>query len=111
MLGLDRRHSKPFDEKSFLQRYTPRGKKSIWSTRNVDIVERLTEEGRMQPAGQARSISPRPMAAGQGLWRRQADEFPPDLLAAIEAEPASAGPVRSASTRKTAMRWPFAPTI
>ena len=42
---------KPFDETSFLQRYTPRGKKSIWSSRNQQIVQRLIDEGRMQPPG------------------------------------------------------------
>ncbi|RYE55474.1 MAG: hypothetical protein EOP18_05840, partial [Rhizobiaceae bacterium] len=38
-----------FDDKSFLQRYTPRGKKSVWSQINVANVERLTKTGRMQP--------------------------------------------------------------
>jgi uncharacterized protein YdeI (YjbR/CyaY-like superfamily) len=79
---------KPFDELSFLQRYTPRGKKSIWSTRNQDIVARLVKEGRMQPAGQAQID----LAKADGRWEKAyggftADRFPPDLLAAIEAEP------------------------
>jgi uncharacterized protein YdeI (YjbR/CyaY-like superfamily) len=34
---------KGFDDKSFLQRYTPRGRKSIWSQINVDNVARLIE--------------------------------------------------------------------
>ena len=34
---------KGFDEKSYLQRYTPRGKKSIWSQINVDNVARLVK--------------------------------------------------------------------
>ena len=79
---------KPFDETSFLQRYTPRGKKSIWSSRNQQIVQRLIEEGRMQPAGQAQIE----LAKADGRWERAyggftRDKFPDDLLAAIEAEP------------------------
>src|SRR3982074_1971460 len=38
---------KGFDDKSFLQRYSPRGKKSIWSKVNVNNVARLVREGRM----------------------------------------------------------------
>ena len=79
---------KPFDDQSFLQRYTPRGKRSVWSTRNQGIVARLTTEGRMQPAGQAEIDR----AKGDGRWARAYDgsakmEFPADLLAAIEEEP------------------------
>src|SRR6478609_4478371 len=38
---------KGFDDKIFLQRYTPRGPRSIWSQINVDNVARLTAQGRM----------------------------------------------------------------
>ena len=44
---------KSFDEKSYLQRYTPRGRKSIWSQVNVANVARLIAEGRMTPHGLA----------------------------------------------------------
>ena len=79
---------KPFDDKSFLQRYTPRGKRSVWSTRNQGIVAKLIEDGRVQPAGQAEIDR----AKEDGRWARAYDgaakmEFPSDLLAAIEAEP------------------------
>jgi uncharacterized protein YdeI (YjbR/CyaY-like superfamily) len=42
---------KGFDGESFLQRYTPRGKRSTWSQINVDNVARLIEEGRMTVHG------------------------------------------------------------
>lgn len=42
---------KALDEKAYLQRFTPRGVKSIWSRKNTEHVERLMSEGRMQPAG------------------------------------------------------------
>src|ERR1700677_953138 len=41
------------DERTFRQRFTPRRLRSQWSERNVGHVERLLDEGRMQPAGLA----------------------------------------------------------
>ncbi len=79
---------KAFDEHSFLQRYTPRGKKSIWSQVNLTNIERLRREGLMQPAGEAQVA----LAQEDGRWARayggfNADQFPTDLMAAIEQEP------------------------
>jgi uncharacterized protein YdeI (YjbR/CyaY-like superfamily) len=78
---------KGFDEHSFLQRYTPRRKSSVWSQINRDNVERLTREGLMQPPGQAQVD----MAKADGRWDKaysvSKSEVPEDLLAAIEAEP------------------------
>jgi uncharacterized protein YdeI (YjbR/CyaY-like superfamily) len=42
---------KSFDERSFLQRFTPRGRTSLWSAINVGHVERLVAEGRMTEHG------------------------------------------------------------
>ena len=42
---------KSFDEKYFLQKFTPRRPKSIWSKINVEKVERLIASGQMKPAG------------------------------------------------------------
>lgn len=41
------------DERTRRQRWTPRKKTSTWSRINLDLVERLTAEGRMRPAGVA----------------------------------------------------------
>ncbi|MGH8893905.1 MAG: YdeI/OmpD-associated family protein [Actinomycetes bacterium] len=38
---------------TYRQRFTPRRARSSWSRRNVGIVDRLTGEGRMHPAGLA----------------------------------------------------------
>ena len=81
---------KGFDDKSFLQRYTPRGRKSIWSKVNVDNVARLIEAGRMTAFGLAQVEA----AKADGRWDRaygagQSLETPPALLAAIRAEPAA----------------------
>lgn len=42
---------KGFDEKYWLQKFTPRGPKSIWSKINAEKVERLIKSGEMMPAG------------------------------------------------------------
>ncbi|MDF1799962.1 MAG: YdeI/OmpD-associated family protein [Planctomycetota bacterium] len=41
------------DGESYLIRFTPRKPKSVWSKRNIELVERLTAEGRMRPEGLA----------------------------------------------------------
>ncbi|MBT8206860.1 MAG: YdeI/OmpD-associated family protein [Acidimicrobiia bacterium] len=41
------------DDESYMIRFTPRKPRSVWSQRNIDIVERLTAEGRMKPEGLA----------------------------------------------------------
>jgi uncharacterized protein YdeI (YjbR/CyaY-like superfamily) len=79
------------DEKSYLQRYSPRRAKSIWSQINRGHVARLTKAGRMQPAGQ-KQID---LAKADGRWKAayapirkvSADNLPPDLLRAIKASP------------------------
>jgi uncharacterized protein YdeI (YjbR/CyaY-like superfamily) len=42
---------KGFDDKYWLQKFTPRGPKSIWSKINTEKVEKLTKSGEMKPAG------------------------------------------------------------
>lgn len=79
---------KSYDETSFLQRYTPRTKKSIWSQVNVDNVARLIEEERMTPHG-LREVE---AAKADGRWARAYSsgkdmKIPPDLQAAIDAVP------------------------
>ena len=55
---------KPFDDQSFLQRYSPRRAKSIWSQINRDHVARLTAAGRMTPHGQRQVDA----ARADGRW-------------------------------------------
>lgn len=78
---------KGFDEDSFLQRYTPRRPKSVWSEVNVQNVARLIAEKKMQPSGLAQVEA----AKADGRWERaygtKASAAPADLLAAIRAEP------------------------
>lgn len=79
---------KGFDDKSFLQRYSPRGKKGTWSQINVDNVARLVEDGRMTAHG-LREVE---AAKADGRWARAYKsgkdmKIPDDLQAAIDAEP------------------------
>jgi uncharacterized protein YdeI (YjbR/CyaY-like superfamily) len=79
---------KGLDDKSYLQRYTPRGRKSIWSQINVDNVGRLIDEGRMTEHGLKQAEA----AKADGRWDRayrngQNMKIPDDLQAAIDAEP------------------------
>jgi uncharacterized protein YdeI (YjbR/CyaY-like superfamily) len=45
--------AKSLDEKFYLQKFTPRRTRSVWSQINRDKVAKLIEEGRMKPAGLA----------------------------------------------------------
>ena len=78
---------KGFDDNSFLQRYSPRTKKSIWSKINVDNVSRLIDEGRMTDHG----LKEVDAAKSDGRWARAYNskdmKIPNDLQAAIDAEP------------------------
>lgn len=78
---------KGLDEHSFLQRYTPRGKNSVWSEVNVANVARLTNAGKMQPAGVAQVEAAKADGRWAKAYRMTNSEAPEDLLAAIEASP------------------------
>lgn len=79
---------KGLDDTSYLQRYTRRRSKSIWSKINVGNVARLIQEGRMTEHG-LREVE---AAKADGRWDRaygsgQDMKIPDDLQAAIDAEP------------------------
>ena len=62
---------KKYDEYSWIQKFTPRRARSIWSKRNTQHVERLIAEGRMKPAGMKQVEQ----AKGDSRWT-QAYESP-----------------------------------
>ena len=82
---------KSFDEHSYLQRYTPRRAKSIWSQINRDHIARLTAAGRMTPHGQrqvdAAKADGRWDAAYAPIRSATTATIPDDLRTAIEASP------------------------
>ncbi|PZR54419.1 hypothetical protein DNL40_05125 [Xylanimonas oleitrophica] len=79
------------DADTTLQRFTPRRSRSIWSVRNVGIVARLTEEGRMRPRG----IAEVERAKADGRWDAayagsKDIAVPDDLAQALAASPLAA---------------------
>lgn len=82
---------KAFDEQSFLQRYTPRRARSIWSQINRGHIARLTSAGRMTPHGQRHVDAAKADGRWDGAYApiRSAtrDTIPGDLRAAIDASP------------------------
>lgn len=60
---------KGLDAQSFLQKFTPRRPRSLWSKRNVQNVERLDSEGRMKPSGW-KEVE---LARADGRWKRAYD--------------------------------------
>jgi uncharacterized protein YdeI (YjbR/CyaY-like superfamily) len=82
---------KALDEQHFMQRWTPRSSKSIWSKVNRDHALRYIAEGKMQPAGLAEVER----ARRDGRWDAAYDpvskaEVPADLQAALDANPDAA---------------------
>jgi uncharacterized protein YdeI (YjbR/CyaY-like superfamily) len=79
---------KGLDNTSYLQRYTRRRSKSVWSKINVGNVARLIQEGRMTDHG----LEVVEAAKADGRWDRaygsgKEMKIPDDLQAAIDAEP------------------------
>jgi uncharacterized protein YdeI (YjbR/CyaY-like superfamily) len=82
---------KSFDDKAFLQRYTPRRPKSVWSQVNRNNIARLTKAGRMTEHGQRQVEA----AKADGRWQaayapdpnRDRGRSAKDLRAAIALNP------------------------
>ncbi len=76
------------DELTYRQRFTPRRARSSWSQRNVGLIERLSDEGRMHPAG----LAAVERAKADGRWEaaypgQKTIEVPADLATALAAAP------------------------
>lgn len=79
------------DETWWLQRFCPRRPGSRWSKVNTEKALALIEAGRMRPAG----LEEVEAAKADGRWERAyesqaAAQVPPDLQAALDANPAAA---------------------
>lgn len=74
-----------YDDESYLQRFTPRRAKSLWSKKNIDNVNRLIKAGEMQ-AGGLKEIE---AAKADGRWGAAYDspansQIPPDFLTVLK---------------------------
>jgi uncharacterized protein YdeI (YjbR/CyaY-like superfamily) len=83
--------SKRMDDEWWLQKFTPRGRRSVWSKKNRERVESLVARGAMQPAG----IAAVEAAKEDGRWERAYDSpgsatVPDDLQEAFSAHPEAA---------------------
>lgn len=80
---------KSFDAESFIQRFSPRRPRSLWSQINRDHVARLAKAGRIQPPGQqqidAAKADGRWDAAYAPMRAATTATIPDDLRAAIDA--------------------------
>lgn len=77
-----------FDDKHWLQKFTPRTAKSIWSKVNCSKAEALIAEGRMQPAG-LRQVE---LAKSDGRWERAYESqskitIPDDFQSELDKNP------------------------
>lgn len=78
---------KSFDEKSWIQKFTPRRAKSLWSKRNRDHIARLVKAKRMQPAG----LKEVKNAKADGRWDQAYDsaktmKIPEDFLKELKKD-------------------------
>jgi uncharacterized protein YdeI (YjbR/CyaY-like superfamily) len=96
------------DAATFLQRFTPRRKASLWSERNIGLVATLIADGRIRDRGQAEIDR----AKEDGRWDRAyagaaSITVPDDLLAALAAAPAAAALFAEldATNRYAVLHW------
>lgn len=73
-----------FDAESYVQRFSPRRPRSLWSKINIDRVERLIAAKRMRPAG----LKEIENAKADGRWQRAYEppsrsEVPDDFVQAL----------------------------
>jgi uncharacterized protein YdeI (YjbR/CyaY-like superfamily) len=82
--GQTKRH----DEGSWLQRFTPRGRRSIWSKVNTEHTRRLIQQGRMKPAGQKAIDGAKEDGRWEAAYESQSKAtVPADLQAALDENP------------------------
>jgi uncharacterized protein YdeI (YjbR/CyaY-like superfamily) len=99
--------TKSLDAQSYLQKFTPRRARSIWSKRNIEHIKRLENEGRMRPSG----IKEAEAAKADGRWENSYDSpsnmiIPEDLLNELSKDTATAEFFNNLNkTNKYAITW------
>lgn len=87
-----------FDDDYSLQVFTPRRPRSVWSQRNVGIIERLTEAGRMRAPGIAQVERAQADGRWDAAYSQKGMVVPADLQAALDASPDAAATFASLSS-------------
>ena len=95
------------DDDVVRQRWTPRRSTSIWSQVNIDLVAKLTEEGRMRPAGLAAFAKRKPERSGIYAYEYAQHELAATYAKHLEASPRAAHfwAAATPSYRKLATNW------
>ncbi len=80
--------SKSLDDMYYLQKFTPRRARSVWSERNVGKVAELAQAGKMKPSGMAAANA----AKADGRWEQAYASpatitMPDDFKVALKANP------------------------
>ena len=78
---------KSIDEQSYIQRITPRTKRSNWSKRNTEHVERLIAEGRMKESGLVHVRAAKEDGRWEAAYVVSEITVPEDFISALESEP------------------------
>lgn len=79
--------AKKYDEKSYIQKFTPRRTKSMWSKINIGHIERLIKEGRMKESG----LKEVERAKTDGRWQKAYDssttmQMPEDFIKEVNKD-------------------------
>lgn len=99
--------SQSIDDDARRQRWTPRKPSSNWSAVNIALVERLTAEGRMHPAGIAAFERRRDDRSGVYSFENTVRELPPAYAEKLAADAAAAAFFESATPtyRRQVTHW------
>jgi uncharacterized protein YdeI (YjbR/CyaY-like superfamily) len=99
--------AKKYDARSYIQKFTPRRPKSVWSKVNREKVLALVRSGRLKPAGQAAVDA----AKRDGRWEAAYDSPrtsapPADFLKALRADKNAAAFYKTLNRANTyAIEW------
>jgi len=78
----------PMDDKFFIQKFTPRRAKSVWSKVNTEKVEHLIKQGRMQPAGMKQIEAAKADGRWDAAYASQKNmEIPEDFQTELDKNP------------------------
>lgn len=99
--------AKSLDEDSYLQKFTPRRSRSLWSKRNIEKANRLKDEGKMHESG----IKAVEAAKADGRWQSAYDspsnsEVPEDFIEELSKDPEAYAFYQSLNkTNRFAINW------